>query len=499
MDISIANVALRHIAGSVGADQSESTWVLTSYLISNAVVLPISGWLSSVMGRKRFYMTCVAVFTLASFACGLAPTLGTLLFCRVLQGMGGGGLAPSEQAILADTFPAEQRGMGFAVYGVAVVVAPALGPALGGWITDHYSWRWIFFINIPVGMLSLFLTYLLVEDSPEARKEQEEATRGGIKVDYFGFGLVAIGLGSLQVVLDKGQEEDWFASPLILTFALLGAVGIVGAIVWEMWFARQPIVDLPLFKDMTFLFTNVMMFATMFVLLSSTQLLPQFSQQLLGYDATKAGLILMPGGFTMMLLMPLAGFLVRKIQPKYLITVGFTISTFALYHLSGFNTQVSFKTIAWARVFQATALAFLFVPIQTLAYANLPHGKSNNASALINLMRNLGGSVGVSVGITLLVRRSQMHQDRLVSNLTSTAVEFQQQIHRLTQIFSAQGLGPVEAAKRATATIMRQIQSQAAMLSYLDIFVVLLLGSIMAAALAAFLKKIDLSKAHPGA
>jgi DHA2 family multidrug resistance protein len=494
MDISIANVSLRHIAGSVGADESESTWVLTSYLISNAVILPVSGWLASVMGRKRFYMTCVALFTIGSFLCGIAPTLGTLLICRVLQGAGGGGLAPSEQAILADTFSPQQRGMGFAVYGVAVVVAPAIGPALGGWITDNFSWRWIFFINIPVGIVSLFLTYFVVEDSAGAKKEKEEATRGGIKVDYVGFALVALGLGALQVVLDKGQENDWFASNFILIFAIFAAVGILGVIFWELFVAKEPIVDLSLFRDRSFLFTNLMMFATFFILLTTTQLLPQFVQQLYAYDATRAGLILMPGGFMVMLLMPVVGFLVRKIQPKYLIAFGFIISACALYHLAGFNTEVSFKKISLARVYQAAGVAFLFIPIQSLAYANLPPGKSNKASALINLMRNLGGSVGISVGTTLLVRRSQLHQDRLVSHLTQTSLQFQQQLHTITQRFIAHGADSVEASKRATAAILRQVQVQAAMLSYLDIFIVLLIGCLIAAALTAFLREMDLSK-----
>src|SRR6185437_9114808 len=267
MDTSIANVALRHIAGSVAADQSESTWVLTSYLVANAIVVPISGWLASVMGRKRFYMTCVALFTVSSFLCGLAPTLPILLICRVFQGLGGGGLAPSEQAILTDTFPAEKRGQAFALYGVAVVVAPAIGPALGGWITDTYSWRWIFFINIPVGILSLILTFMFVQDSASSKKEHERATRGGIRVDYMGMAFVAIGLGSLQIVLDKGQEDDWFGSSFILTFTILAVIGIIGLIIWELWFAKEPIVDLPLLRDRGFLFSNAMMFCTLFVLL----------------------------------------------------------------------------------------------------------------------------------------------------------------------------------------------------------------------------------------
>lgn len=499
MDTSIANVALRHIAGSVAADQSESTWVLTSYLVSNAIVVPISGWLASVMGRKRFYMTCVALFTASSFLCGIAPSLGILLACRVLQGLGGGGLAPSEQAILTDTFPAEKRGLAFAVYGVAVVVAPALGPTLGGWITDTYSWRWIFFINIPVGILSLILTFLLVQDSPGAKKEQERATKGGIRIDYVGMACVAIGLGSLQVVLDKGQEDDWFGSTFITVFALMSAIGIVGLIVWELWFAKDPIVDLPLLRDRGFFFSNAMMFCTLFVLLSTTQLLPQFVQQLLPYDATDAGLILMPGGLVMMALMPIAGFLVHKVQPKYLICFGFLISAMALYHLASFNTLVSFKYIAVARIFQSCGFAFLFVPIQTLAYSDLPSGKSNNASALINLMRNLGGSVGISVGATLLARRSQIHQDRLVSHLTANSYAFQHGLHNLVQRFISHGVAPNEAKTRALAVINHQVQSQSAMLSYLDAFVVLLIACLIAAALTSLLKEIDLSKAEAAA
>ncbi len=498
MDISIANVALRHIAGSVGADQSESTWVLTSYLVSNAIVLPISGWLASVMGRKNFYMTCVLLFTISSFLCGIAPTLGALLVFRVLQGIGGGGLAPSEQAILTDTFPASKRGMAFAVYGVAVVVAPAIGPALGGWITDNYSWRWIFFINIPVGIVSLIMTSLVVYDSPEARHEHEAATRGGIRVDYVGFGLVALGFGCLQIVLDKGQEDNWFSSPFILVLSILGVLGVVGMVVWEMFISRHPMVDLTLYKSRTFLFTNLMMFATMFILLSTTQLLPQFVQQLLNYDATKAGLILMPGGFVIMMLMPVAGFLTRKVQPKYLICFGFIVLSFALFHLSGLETGASFKSIALARMFQTAGIGFLFVPINTLAYSDLPPGKSNSASALINLMRNLGGSVGISMATTLLVRRSQLHQDRLVTHLTATALPFQTQLHNLTQRFSTHGAGPVDAANRATATVMAQVQAQSNMLAYLDIFIVLMLGCLMAAALTSMLKNIDLSHAQAG-
>jgi DHA2 family multidrug resistance protein len=495
MDTSIANVALRYIAGSVGADQSESTWVLTSYLVSNAIVVPTSGWLASIFGRKRFYMSCVALFTLSSFACGLAPSLGILLFCRVIQGIGGGGLAPSEQAILTDTFEPAKRGMAFALYGVAVVVAPAIGPALGGWITDHYSWRWIFFINIPVGILSLIMTGLLVEDSPGAKEEHEKATKGGIKVDYVGFAFVALGLGCLQVVLDKGQEDDWFGSTFITTFAILSFVGIVGGIFWEMLVSDHPIVDLPLFRDRGFLFTNIMMFSTLFLLQSTTQLLPQFVQQVLPYDATKAGLVLMPGGFMIMALMPLVGFLVRKVQPKYLIAFGFFLTGLALYHLADFVPDISFKAVALSRVFQAAGLGFLFVPINTLAYSNLPKGKSNNASALINLMRNLGGSVGISAGTTLLARRSQTHQERLVAHVTPTSIQFHGELQKLTSRWVAHGADSVTAGKRALAMLYQTVQIQTAVLSYLDIFIVLMFFSFGACGLCFFLKRIELGKA----
>lgn len=498
MDTSIANVALRHIAGSVAADQSESTWVLTSYLVSNAIVVPISGWLSSVIGRKRFYMSCVVIFTVSSFLCGIAPSLGFLLVCRVLQGIGGGGLAPSEQAILTDTFPAEKRGQAFALYGIAVVVAPAIGPALGGYITDQYSWRWIFFINIPVGFVSLLLTYILVEDSPSAKKEHKKATKGKLKPDYVGFAFTALGLGCLQVVLDKGQEDDWFGSQFIVIFMILAAIGLIGLVVWELWGTDHPIVDIPMFRDSGFLFANVMMFCTLFILQSTTQLLPQFVQQLMPYNATRAGLVLMPGGFVLMCLMPLVGFLVHKVQPKFLIFLGFLFSAGALYSLTDLYTTTSFWAIAENRMFQGLGFAFLFVPVQTVAYSDLPEGKSNNASALINLMRNLGGSVGISVGTTLLARRSQLHQTRLAGHLTGTALQFRHQLQTLSHRLMLHGAGPVTAGKRALAIISGGMQSQAAMLAYLDIFVVLMIACLIAASLTPLLRKIDFGKAQTG-
>jgi DHA2 family multidrug resistance protein len=489
MDTSIANVALRHIAGSLAAGQSESTWVLTSYLVSNAIILPISGWLASVMGRKRFYMSCVATFTISSFLCGIAPNLPLLLLFRVLQGAGGGGLAPSEQSILADTFEPKKRGQAFALYGVAVVVAPAIGPALGGWITDNYSWRWIFFINIPVGIISLILTSLLVQDSDSAKKEHEQTWRNGLKVDYLGFGLLALGLGCLQVVLDKGQEDDWFGSRFITIMATLSAVGIVGVIIWE-FITRDPIVDLPLFKDFGFFFTCIVMFAVFFILLATTQLLPQMVQQLFHYDATKAGLILMPGGLFIMALMPLVGFLVNKVQPKWLIAFGLLVEAGSMFYLTNLNTVVSFRTIAIARVFQAGGLAFLFVPINTIAYIGLPPGKSNNASALINAMRNLGGSVGISFVTTMLDRRGQFHQNRLVGDVVPFKAAYREAIDHAARHFVQFGASPAAAGKQAFASVTQTLLQQAQMLSYLDVFKMLAIGALAGLPLALFLKTI---------
>ncbi len=313
LDTSVANVALPHIAGSLSAGQDESTWILTSYLVSNAIVLPMSGWFSQMIGRKRFYMSCVAIFTISSFLCGLAPSLGMLIFFRVLQGAGGGGLQPSEQAILADTFPPAKRGMAFAVYGMAVVLAPAIGPTLGGWITDNFDWRWIFFINIPVGIISLLLTNRLISDPPYMKEQK----RTGFKIDYIGLGLLALGLGTLQVVLDKGQRDDWFGSHLIVIMTVISAIALIAVVIWE-WYHKDPIIDLHLFKDRSFAVGNMLMFMVGFALMSSTVLLPLFMQTIMGYTAEQAGLALMPGGLAILVAMPLVGFLLGRYDARRL-------------------------------------------------------------------------------------------------------------------------------------------------------------------------------------
>src|SRR5579862_1224474 len=413
LDTSIANVALPHIAGSLSAGQDESTWVLTSYLVSNAIVLPLSGWLSSIMGRKNFYMSCVALFTISSFLCGLAPNLATLIICRVLQGAGGGGLQPSEQAILADTFPPAKRGMAFAVYGVAVVTAPAIGPTLGGWITDNFTWRWIFFINIPVGIISILLTTRLIQDPPYFKRRKLKET----SIDYVGLSFVALGLGTLQVVLDKGQRDDWFASHFILALTIIATASLIFVIYWE-WKHKDPIIDLHLFRDRTFGISNLLMFMLGFALLGSTLLLPLFMQTLLGYTAARSGFALMPGGFTIMLLLPLVGFLLSRYSPRWMLMFGLSMLSFSLFHMTSFDLQIDFGTVAMARVLQAAGMAFLFVPINTAAYAFLPRDKNNAASGLMNLARNIGGSVGISFVTTMLDRRTQTHLSYLSRNLS---------------------------------------------------------------------------------
>jgi DHA2 family multidrug resistance protein len=484
LDTSIANVALPHIAGSLSAGQDESTWVLTSYLVSNAIVLPLSGWLSSIMGRKNFYMSCVALFTVSSFLCGLAPNLATLIIFRVLQGAGGGGLQPSEQAILADTFPPAKRGMAFAVYGIAVVTAPAIGPTLGGWITDNFTWRWIFFINIPVGIISLLLTSRLIQDPPYLRRRKLSET----KIDYVGLGFVALGLGALQIVLDKGQRDDWFESHFILILSLVAAASLIFVIIWE-WRHKDPIIDLHLFKDRTFAVSNLLMFMLGFALLGSTLLLPLFMQTLLGYTAEEAGLALMPGGFTIIVLLPLVGFLLSRYSPRWLLFFGLIVLSGSLFHMAGFDLDMDFRTAAVARMFQAAGMAFLFVPINTAAYAFLPRDKNNAASGLMNLARNIGGSVGISLVTTMLDRRSQVHLNDLSRNLSSGNPALRSMIQGATRALQAHGSSAALATRQAYALVEGTLQRQATMLAYVDDFRLLAVAILLMVPLVFLMKK----------
>jgi len=484
LDTSIANVSLPHIAGSLSAGTDESTWVLTSYLVSNAVVLPLSGWISSIIGRKRFYMSCVAIFTVSSLLCGLAPNLGMLIFFRVLQGAGGGGLQPSEQAILADTFPPAKRGMAFAVYGLAVVLAPAIGPTLGGWITDNFTWRWIFLLNIPVGILSLMLTSRLIQDPPHLKRKKLSET----KIDYIGLGLVTLGLGTLQIVLDKGQREDWFESHFIVVLSVIAAASLLFLIYWE-WTREDPVIDLHLSKNRTFAAANLLMFMLGFALLGSTVLLPLYMQTLLGYTAQQSGLALLPGGFSLMLLMPLVGFMLSRFDPRKMMTYGLVVLSFSLFHMTNFTLGVDFKTVVYARMIQTMGLAFLFVPINTAAYAFLPKEKNNAASGLMNLARNIGGSVGISIVTTMLDRRQQYHLNRMSSHLSSSSPQVQAMLQGTARALETRGFSASEAMHKAYALLQANVFRQASMLAYIDNFWLLGVAILVMAPLVFLMKR----------
>jgi DHA2 family multidrug resistance protein len=491
LDTSIANVSLPHIAGSLSVSTDESTWVLTSYLVSNAIVLPISGWLSTKFGRKRFYMTCVGLFTVSSFLCGIAPNLGLLVFFRILQGIGGGGLAPTEQSILADTFPPRQRGMAFAVYGMAVVLAPAVGPTLGGFITDHYSWRWVFFINVPVGLLSMLLSYRVLTDPPHITEAGKKI--GGI--DTIGLGLIAVGLGALELVLDKGQEDDWFASSTITTFAVIAAVALVSFVLWELR-TRHPIVEVRLFRNPSFAASNLMMLVLGMILFGSTVLLPQFTQILMGWSAQDAGLALTPGGVTVMLCMPLVGFLVSRVDARYLIAFGFTVTSIALYHMARtMHPGMDFSTAVWLRIFQASGLAFLFVPINSVVYNGVPPEKNNAVSGIVNLARNMGGDIGIALVTTVIARRAQVHQVTLSSAVqTGNHV----QVARLAGIaaqLQRSGMSQVQATRAAVGVLYRQLLQQAATLAYLDVLILLAIFAGLMVPLVLMTKKVQPGKA----
>ncbi len=489
MDTAIANVSLPHIAGGLSAGMDESTWVLTSYLVSNAVVLPISGWLSDRFGRKRFYMTCVAIFTVSSFLCGIAPSLGLLVFFRIVQGAGGGGLAPSEQAILADTFPPAKRGMAFAVYGMAVVLAPAIGPTLGGWITDNYSWRWIFYINVPFGILSLFLTSFMVEDPPHMVQAKEQATR--TPIDFIGLVLVALGLGALQIVLDKGQRDDWFSSSFITTFSILAVGALVAFVFWE-WRNAHPVVQLRLLRNSSFAVSCVLMLTLGAVLYGTTVLIPQFMQTEMGYTAQSAGEVLSAGGVTVLLLMPVVGFLVSRMDVRYLIGFGLLITGLALFQLTNINLAIDFRTAMLWRAYQSLGLAFLFVPINTISYTDMPPEASNQVSGLVNLMRNMGGSIGISAVETYIAQRQQVHQTYLARNTFQYNPRLQELLSQMTARAGSR-TGAAQALQQSYGRVYGIVGRQATVLAYVDTFWIMGVVCLVAISLL-FLAK----KAKPG-
>jgi MFS transporter, DHA2 family, multidrug resistance protein len=489
LDTSIANVALPYMAGSLGASNDQSTWVLTSYLVSNAIVLPISGWIAGAIGRKRFFMICLVIFTLSSLLCGIAPSLGTIIFFRILQGAGGGGLQPMAQAILADTFPPEKRGLAFALYGVTAIIAPTIGPTLGGWITVNYTWRWIFFINLPVGILALFLIARLVEDPPWVKRSS--ATR--FKFDYVGISLLTLGVGALQVMLDKGQEDDWFGSHFITTLAILAAVGLVSFVVWE-WFSKHPIVEVQLFRNLNFLAANGMMFVLGILLFSSLVMMPLFLQSLMGYTAESAGWVLSGGGLLLLFLMPVVGILSAKVQARYLVAFGWLTLSIGMYISSRqLDLQVSFLSASMLRLAQVFGLAFLFVPINLASYIGMPAEKSSSVAGLVNFMRNIGSSVGTSMVTTLIERRSQVHQVFLASDVSPGRPGLASEVMGLTAHLTASGMSAAKAAAQANAIVFRDVIAQATTLAYVDTFMVL-----TGAAAIMFVLSFGLKKNEPG-
>ena len=487
LDTSIANVALPYMAGNLGASNDQSTWVLTSYLVSNAIILPMTGWLAGAFGRTRFFMSCLAVFTVSSLLCGFAPTLSFLLLFRVLQGAGGGGLQPMAQAILADTFPPEKRGLAFALYGITAIMAPTIGPTLGGWITFNYSWRWIFFINIPVGVMTWFLVRRFVEDPPYLQR-----LRGaGVKLDYVGIAFLIFGVGALQILLDKGQEDDWFGSRFITTLIVISAVCLISLVVWE-WFAKAPIIDVRMFKNFNFAGSSLMMFMLGILLFSSLVLMPQFLQTLLGYTSQLAGLALSAGGLVLLIEMPIVGQLTTRVQARRLIAFGWLALSVAMYYSTKrIDLQLSFSAATWLRIAQVIGLGFLFVPITLVAYVGIAPEKNNAVAGIVNFMRNMGSSVGTSLVTTLIARRSQFHQLRLVEKARIDNPNFSNTVQGLTRHFANAGLGKHEALETAYARIYQSLQAQAATLAYIDTFMTLAVAAAIMFCLSFLLRKND--------
>jgi DHA2 family multidrug resistance protein len=492
LDTSIANVALPYMAGNLGASNDQSTWVLTSYLVSNAIILPISGWLAGALGRKRFFMACLGIFTVSSLLCGIAPNLGLLLLFRVLQGGGGGGLQPMAQAILADSFPPQQRGLAFALYGITAILAPTVGPTLGGWITFNYSWRWIFFINLPVGVITWFLVRRFVDDPPYLARIKA----AGVKLDYIGIALLTLGIGALQVSLDRGQEDDWFGSRVITTLVIVATVCLVSLVIWE-WFQKSPLIDVRMFKNFNFASASLMLFTLGILLFSALVLMPQFLQTLLGYTSELAGLALSAGGLVLLFEMPIMGQLTTKVQARYLIAFGwFALSIAMFFSTRRIDLQLSFHAAVWLRIAQVIGLGFLFVPITLVAYVGIPPEKNNAVAGIANFMRNMGSSVGTSLVTTMIARRSQFHQARLVQNARVDNPNFVKAANALSGHLASAGLGSYRGQLQAYARIYQSLQNQAASLAYIDTFKVLAVGAVIMFFLAFVLKKNDPGGGH---
>ena len=465
LDTSIANVALPHIAGDLGASTNEGTWVLTSYLVANAIVLPLGGWASNLIGRKNFFLLCITIFTVSSFACGIAPSLPILLLCRVLQGAGGGGLQPMAQAIMADSFDERHRGQAFALYGLVAVLAPSIGPSLGGWITDSYSWRWIFYINIPVGILAYVLVTRLVDDPPWIKPDRSKL----FNMDYMGLAFLTLAMGGLQIMLDKGEENDWFSSNFIRFFGVMFVIGIIGLVVWELR-QKEPLINLRLFKFKNFAICCFLMMLVGGVLNASTVLQPQFLQQLLGYTATNAGLALTAGGVSLLVGMPFAGWATGKFPARNVAACGFVIFAFSFwYSTTQLSLDMSFANASWLRVVQLAPIPFAFISITTAAYVGMPKEASNQVAGLINFVRNIGGSIFIAITGAAVTNRSLYHEAHLQQNMTSLNIPFQQYSQGLGAALT-QDVGSANSRAMASGSIYQMLQQQAAMLGYQDVY-----------------------------
>jgi MFS transporter, DHA2 family, multidrug resistance protein len=463
LDTTVVNVSLPHIAGSLSATVDESTWTLTSYLVANAIVLPITGWLANYFGRKRLLIAAVTGFTAASFLCGLAPTLPLLIIFRVIQGACGGGLQPISQAVLLEAFPPKDRGKAMAFWGLGIVVAPMLGPVLGGWLTDSYSWRWIFYINIPVGVAAVVMTKLFIFDPSYIRRPTG-------RVDYWGIGMLAVGVGALQVVLDKGQEKDWFSSQEIRTLAIMSALGLAAFILYELFGTEHPVVDLQVFRVRTYSTGVFLMTVVGFALYGSLVLLPILLQTLLGYPALQAGIAMAPRGFGSFLAMPVVGIIMAKFDPRKLLTMGVVVASFTLFQLSWLNLSAGYWDVFWPQFIQGLSLALLFVPLTTVTMDPIPKEKMGNATSVFNLMRNIGGSMGIASVTTIVARRTQVHINTLGAHINPYNLSSRLTLERMQQLFQSAGADSTTATQRAYASTFGMVQRQAAMISFVDAF-----------------------------
>lgn len=464
LDTTIVNVSLPHIAGSLSATPDEATWALTSYLVANAIILPMTGWLANFFGRKRLLLLSVVGFTAASFLCGLAPTLPLLIVFRCFQGAFGGGLQPLSQAILMEVFPPQDRGKAMGFWGLGIVVAPMLGPVLGGWLTDSYSWRWVFYVNVPIGILAVFLTTVFVFDPPYIKRQI------GAKIDFYGMGFLALGIASLQVMLDKGQEEDWFGSHFIVTLCVLSIVGLTAFILRELT-TEHPIVDLSVFKIRTYATGVFLMTVLGFVLYGSTVLIPLLLQTLLGYPAMQAGIAMLPRGLGSFIAMPAVGFLMSKVKPRYLLVCGIVLGSYAMFQMAHFNMDVGFWNFFWALIWQGIGMGLIFIPLTTITNDPIPLPKMGNATSIFNLMRNIGASIGISIVEAIQVRHAQMHVNTLTSNVTPSSLQAQTIVNGLKGAFMSKGgIDPATAQHMANGMLENMIRQQSTMMSYNDVF-----------------------------